>query len=307
MRFIPAQTAEGRRQKGCAVLPAAYGPLPACPHGFTLIEMLVVMGIIVLAIAMAVPTIRALTGSKSQSVAQNTISAFLARTRAEAIGLQQVEGVLFFVDPATGRVNLAQVYATPQQTGDQTGVTYLDLVPDRDQMPLPSGLRLFTLLDGPPTGSPLISDLFQTSTNPVFHYMGYNDVKSNSATRSYLSNITSLGGVILFDGNGRTVALPYGLRFLDTSGNSTAMGTLAFQGATPSGNWPNTANRYFRSQIAFVLVDQQAFDSYRDPASNQRANEANRTNTQTATNNFLDTNTTPILVNHYNGTLTVAE
>lgn len=278
-------------------------PSPGSMQGFTLVEMLVVMGIIILAITLAIPTIRALTGSKSQSVAENTISAFLARTRAEAIGLQQVQGVLFYIDPATQRVTLAQVY----DNADSNGVAYLDLVPDRDQLALPPGLRLFTILDAPPAGSPMISDLFQTSANPLFRYMGFNDVNTNSVAGSYLSNSTSLGGVILFDGNGRTVAIPYGFRFLDSTRAVTAIGTLAFPGGTPSANWPNTPNMYFRSQIAFVLVDQQAYDNYRDTASGQTASEANKSNTQNAMNNYLDANATPILVNHYNGTLTAAE
>ena len=302
MTTIATQNAVGHRPDSANARRVSASPrlrVSSRRPGFTLVEMLIVMGIIVLAITMAVPAIRALTGSKSQSVAQNTISAFLARTRAEAIGLQQVQGVLFYIDPATQRVTLVQVY----DSADSNGVAYLDLVADRDQLALPPGLRLFTVLDAPPAG---ISDLFQTSASPLFRYMGFNDVVSNSAA-SYLSNSTSLGGVILFDGNGRTVAIPYGFRFVDSTGAATAMGTLAFPGATPSANWPNTPNKYFRSQIAFVLADQQAYDNYHDTASGQTTSEANKSNTQNAMDNYLDANTTPILVNHYNGTLTAAE
>src|SRR4030095_9400430 len=50
-------------------------------RGFTLTEMLIVMGVIVLVALIAVPSFRALTGGRSTEAASNTISAALARAR----------------------------------------------------------------------------------------------------------------------------------------------------------------------------------------------------------------------------------
>ena len=47
------------------------------PKAFTLAELLIVMGIIVLFITMAIPAIRALMGSNSASLARNEIASLL--------------------------------------------------------------------------------------------------------------------------------------------------------------------------------------------------------------------------------------
>jgi prepilin-type N-terminal cleavage/methylation domain-containing protein len=256
--------------------------------GFTLIEMLVVMAIIVLAVTLAVPAIRALTGTGSTQAAQNTVSAFLARARTEAIGLQNVQGVLFFIDPATDRVNCAQVMVSPTQPGDPQGITYLTLAPDHDFLPLPVGTRVQTMKD---SGTPAL-DAF-----PNARYLGFNP---------YNASTVNLGGVILFDGQGRLTSPRYGFRFVDhlpglPMPQVTALGQMAFQNTATisTRNWPVAAIQFLRAQIAFTLYDEESGRNGGAVDANG-GNEANRAA-------WLDVNASPIFINRYNGTLVRAE
>jgi prepilin-type N-terminal cleavage/methylation domain-containing protein len=109
-------------------------------NGFTLIEVLVVIGIIVLVIALAVPALSLISGSNSINGAENNISAMLGRVRSDAIALQKDTGILFFIDPATQGVVMAEVQKTE---GAIVGIqTMLDLVPDREFIALPKGVLL---------------------------------------------------------------------------------------------------------------------------------------------------------------------
>ena len=86
--------------------PATHRNIPTARRdGFTLVELLIVIGLIVLVIALAVPAFKAMTGGRSIDAAQNQLAAVLGTRRAEAIGLQKVRGVFFYLDPATERVN----------------------------------------------------------------------------------------------------------------------------------------------------------------------------------------------------------
>ena len=283
---------------------------PQARRGFTLIEMLIVIAIMLLAMTLAVPAFRALSGSKSEGSAQNQLSALLGRVRTEAIGLQQVEGVLFYIDPATDRVTCAQV----QIVDNLNGIQMLDLVPDRDTVSLPAGVRLQTLHDIAPPGSSsvgLTADLFQND-----RYLGFNSIANNTTT-NYSGNTTALGGVILFDGQGHLISNErYGFRFRHVPPpnpspgdvlRKSAMGQLAFgTAATPIPNdWPTTTGgtNYLRSQSGFVLFDQETFqnaggtDADNSPSASAEVNEEQ----------WLDTNATPIFINRYNGTLIRAE
>ena len=327
MNQASRQMSEGSGHKsGGFPLPTALRPSPT---GFTLIEMLIVIGIIILALAMAVPTIRALTGTKSEQSAQNVVSAYLASARADAVGVQDVEGVLFYLDPANGRVTLQEVAQSPYQSGDMAGVVYLDLEgsvhggKSRDPLVLPAGVQLMTLKDANAYG-PSFSDLFPNS-----RYLGYNYFPPATAA----AQNAQLGGVILFNGNGRLFTGQYGFRFVasDISGNPTKnlspLGILVFRNTPPSTmeNWPvaassskTTSSPGLLSQIGFAFFDRETFLNQHDPSGNPFL-DLNNSNgvipddnnpAQTSVDNqanWLDANTTPILVNRYNGTLIRAE
>src|SRR4051812_14860801 len=71
---------------------------------FTLTELLIVIGIIVLVAIIAIPAFRTMTGSRSTEAAHNQLSGLLGQVRGEAISLQQIRGVAFFLVPETKRV-----------------------------------------------------------------------------------------------------------------------------------------------------------------------------------------------------------
>ena len=276
------------------------------PAGFTLIEMLVVMAIIVLAVTLAIPAIRSLTGSRSEQAAQNSIAAFVASARANAIGLQQSRGVLFYIDKATDRVTLAQVMQSPFQTGDPTtgvtaGIVYLDIAPNIDALPLPPGIRVWTLLDQyVPTATPVESNPF-----PGYRYLGFDD------TTPYVTGTmdkAKLGGVILFDAQGRLLVTEYGFRFITKvpSLASTALQDLAFSTTTTTrANFgAASTSQYLRSQIGFVMFDRETFNLLQPGVLNP---DGNASTAESTIDPWIDTNSTPVLINRSNGTLMRAE
>lgn len=283
------------------------------------------MGVIVIAIAMAVPAIRYLTGSKSEQAAQNAVTAMLARARSDAIALQTPQGVLFTIDQATDRVMMYQVVKSPPPVAgspDPVGITYLDLTPDRDPLLLPTGIRALTIKDTYHPTAPVINDPF-----PPYRYLGYNDATSNS---SFIYDNTPtqkalLGGVILFDAQGNLLVTRYGFRYTATTLGSagpvtgpTALTGAIFLGAPTnvptSIRWPDTTNYYIRSQVGLVLVDKDSFHTIEQQAYSGQVATGLDSNPVTPTNaaeqmidQWLDQNATPLLVNPYSGTLTRAE
>lgn len=287
---------------------------------FTLIEMMIVMGIIILAISLAIPAIRILTGSRSEQAAQNTVAAYVASARSDAVGLQDIEGVLFYLDPATDRVTCVEVeqsvLAVPTPP-DVPGVVYLDLVAgvhplkSRDPLPLPPGVRLMTIKDTVPRSSGLSEPFALSGVAP--RYLGYNLYPPAT------SPMARLGGVILFQGNGRLFTGRYGFRFVN-GGTATPLGSLVFGSTVATTNWPSnaTASQGLFGQIAFAMYDRETFLNQHDPSgnpfldNNQDASGGVNVNTAdgSAANQqdwWLDTNTTPVFVNRYNGTLIRAE
>src|SRR5687768_4410898 len=111
------------------------GPAARRTCGFTLTELLIVIGIIVLVVTIAIPSFRAMTGGRSTEAAENQISAMLARSRTEALGLQEPRGVMFVRDQDTQRIAMV-----PVQVTTPTPDWALDLVPERDIVLLPVGV-----------------------------------------------------------------------------------------------------------------------------------------------------------------------
>lgn len=103
--------------------------------GFTLNELLVVIAIAVLVVALAVPAFNVITNSRSVDAAENQISSYLGRARAEAIGLQEPRGVMFFEDVTTGRTIMTLVEFAPYQA-----TPIIDIVPGREEVALPLGV-----------------------------------------------------------------------------------------------------------------------------------------------------------------------
>ena len=278
------------------------------PRAFTLVEMLVVMGIIVLSITLAIPAIRMLTGSRSQEAATNTLGSYMGFARNEAIGLQEYRGVLFVLDD-DGRVKCAEVRGTPSdpqlaravevpELQTSSGTLYLDLVPDRDMLSLSAGVRLWTLNDSkPPVG--------KKARYPAWRYLGMNPPTDFAAPAPYRN--VRIGGVILFGPDGRLVGRQYGFRFM-SGGQLTALGQWLVTPDTKKINtqiWPavGASDTVLLSQIGCAMFDGQEF---RVAVGNDTAEGNGDTQEQTA-DAWIDTNATPIFVNRYSGSLMRAE
>jgi prepilin-type N-terminal cleavage/methylation domain-containing protein len=85
-------------------------------RGFTLVEIVVVLTIIVLIASAALPAYRFISGSRSLDNTQNMISAMLSRARSLALVSHQARGVFFFIDTINDRTVMALV----QQETDST-------------------------------------------------------------------------------------------------------------------------------------------------------------------------------------------
>jgi prepilin-type N-terminal cleavage/methylation domain-containing protein len=95
--------------------------VPSChaARGFTLTEVLVTVGIIVLVVALGVPVFNVLRGSRSSEAGLNVVSAVVGQARTIAVNEGRYAGALFFVDPRNGRTSVAIVTITdPAQDPD---------------------------------------------------------------------------------------------------------------------------------------------------------------------------------------------
>ncbi len=258
--------------------------------GFTLNEMLVVVSIIVLMMALALPAFNVLSGSKSTEAATNQISAVLGQARAEAIGVQEIRGVMFFIDPSNGRVSMAMVRDSGYQNSANPSVVYLDLISDRDFTLLPNGVGVQTI-DNAAGGSSRTDD----------GYIGYN------ATAPFA---TQYGGVILFDAYGKLISVRYGFRCSATptaaTGPATGMaamltdGTLSTVGTGSMTDFVVPGTTF--SQVGVVLYLNEQFNGFgytlTDPQIDGTAYGA-----ESAEETWLDNNGSIVLVNRFNGTL----
>jgi type II secretory pathway pseudopilin PulG len=290
---------------------------------FTLNELLIVIAIIVLMIAVALPAFNALSGSRSIASAQNQVSAYLGQARVEAIGVQETRGVMFFYDPATARVHMAMVRDSQYDNGD--GVTYLDLVPDRDIVALPTGILLQTIDSAAVNAGNARQD---------DGYIGYNisAASGGGPVTPDSTIITPYGGVILFDSYGKLLSVKYGFRCSQNSasqtGTYTAMASLLAKGDVNSVGLAlssakdfipsavaNPANPMF-SQLGLVLFDAQGFTSQSFTATDIQIAGGTYGTVSTPyasppseadEEDWIDKNGTLLLVNRYNGTLVKGE
>ena len=199
---------------------------------FTLNELLIVIGLMILAMSLALPAFNAISGARSVEASENQVSAYLAAARADAIGVQEPRGVIFFEEPGGGRTVMAQIHypKTPTQP-----YPVLDLYPGRDEMILPQGIGF--------RGVPNLKA----------------DVDDYTRWPDYC--------IILFDGNGQ---LLIDTAYIPTTSNLAKR--LAAGGGTtkvplPLGTANGAAAGAVRSNIGFILFDAPAFGE--QPAANQ--------------------------------------
>src|SRR5262245_47771689 len=80
-----------------AARPGFRSALRVHRSAFSLTEILIVIALIVLLLALALPAFNFITGGRSIDGAMNGMSAFLARARTEAVGVQEMRGVMFYI------------------------------------------------------------------------------------------------------------------------------------------------------------------------------------------------------------------
>jgi prepilin-type N-terminal cleavage/methylation domain-containing protein len=227
-------------------MPTFIHPISPSRRGFTLVELLVVLGILVLLMALAVPLFGLLSGKRSIGSARNQVGAALAAARAQAIAQQEVRGVLFVVDPASQRINGILVRATEEHPGDATfaqqsdAQVFLDAV-DADPIVLPVGVALATTCD------------YTLPINQVHsddRYVGFNVLASGAF------NTIPVGGVILFDSHGQLTSLRYAFRFQFNNAQNqpvhTTLGDILF----PTTNGAKLP-RYVDSPLSYTGDDRQ--------------------------------------------------
>lgn len=262
---------------------------------FTLTEILIVIGIIVLLMVIAIPAFSLITGGKSIEGAANQMSAAIGRARAQAIGLQKTTGVLGLTDAKSGRKVLAIVTATDAVTASSPlDVVWLDLA-DADFLPLPPGVTMQTIAD---------TTIPNVNAPPPDHYIGFNTIGVDGLGATRTATV-AYGGCILFDATGQIVNARYGLRCIDGAGVFTALGgILQINGFNQNsvGIVPTSASaQLLRSQLGFVLVERDLFASA-NGTDDDKLNNPSLTN-EAAEENWLDQNSTPYLINRYTGTL----
>jgi type II secretory pathway pseudopilin PulG len=309
---------------------------PATGHrplatGFTVTELLIVIGIIVLVIALAVPAFNVITGSKSVESANNQISAFLARARNEAIGLQELRGIAFYPDPAQGGRYVVVLVrqatfqspggvGTVYKAGDyvsrvfgtttnyyvcvrdtsvapasldwvQTDTYAIDVIPDTESISLPPGVGVQAICDS-------------KITPPVAR-----------ASDAYLRC-----GAILFNSAGQLVSQRFSIACGGVLGQRMGIytsGATQNYGVPPGGVGQVPGSVYAaESSLGFVLFDREAFKAQSfptaendysvptpNPTSDLSMTKPNNYNQELLEEKWLDANSTPVLINRYTGAL----
>lgn len=288
---------------------------------FSLVELLVVIGLVVLIIAMALPAFNFITGSRSVDAGINVLGAFIGRARAEALDRGKITGVMFYIDPASQRRGMLLVtetstkYATSGASLDNPNIdVYLDLMEEREPILLPRGIDLQFMDNGSKGSGGQLQD-------PYFdRYLGFNTVlaQANNPSNVLVNSRQPLGGVILFDGTGKLVSLRYAFRCSTGTNNPSSPITRFAQFVDPTLD-PNTATasdgvirpsagndpaRLLRSQVGIAIFEQDLFAAAGYTLQDYECNTAQVTvAAESQEEAWLDENAIPLLVNRYNGTL----
>ncbi len=215
-------------------------------RGFTLIEMITVLTIIIIVLAIAIPIWDALMNGTNLSAAQNQISAFISNARADAIYNRQTIGVSFYIDSKTLQTAMAEVqvqtlYQVPYGAAVGSTQSYTSLF-----QPNANGSN------GPNNGPTYSLELVNNpDPNNAGNYVFYRDavllpkgvgVALNNNTYTYNSNALWLYpdanglppldryvriGTIMFNPDGSLASIPIGIpekeQFTSASANTYSL------------------------------------------------------------------------------------
>jgi hypothetical protein len=174
-----------------------------------MIEMMTVIGIIVIAMAVAVPVVSSLEGNRSLAAGYNKVSAALAHAREIALYYRTPAGVVFFQDPFNGKQDagyvmpqylMSQFYSTYVQTlaaefpgkeapGVNTDPHFIDLIPGEEIMTFPQGVGVEVLNPNAP-----VDGAIQTT--------GQVQQAASATTIGYVDSFMRVG-VVMFDATGQ--------------------------------------------------------------------------------------------------------
>ncbi|MDW8261313.1 MAG: prepilin-type N-terminal cleavage/methylation domain-containing protein, partial [Phycisphaerales bacterium] len=113
--FVFAGKARSPRWDGFLVHRQGSSRIGLAGGGFSLTELLIVIALIVLVMALALPAFNFITGTRSVEGAINTVNAVLGQARLEALASQKLTGLWFYIDPVSQRRAMALV----QERGDR--------------------------------------------------------------------------------------------------------------------------------------------------------------------------------------------
>jgi type II secretory pathway pseudopilin PulG len=241
---------------------------------------MVVITIIVLVLALAVPVVRSIEGNRSLDAAYNKLSAALGHARQLALYYHAPSGIAIYPDKSTGLYDIGFVTQEKNiptdlqalQLGSLTAYEddrYMDLIPGEEIYTMPPGVGI------------------QVVTNPALMAAASGLVPVTLASGTFGQGDTYLRiGIILFDENGQLASsTPYFVRGFNGGLGSTwglkplvvgyyglippyQPGKTALTLDTTTYPPPTTYGAALYSHSAVVVYDDDTYKSQTDPNNN---------------------------------------
>ncbi len=162
---------ETRNEWDKVAKPDSLHPIPytlhPMPRGFSLVELIVVIGIIVLILVLAMPAFNKLMQSSNLGQGNNMVSAYIAAARVAAMQQKCSVALVFYEEVAnggtayTGQTALLMLReaALDQSYASTNTLSYFSVIPGQVVTYLPQGIKVAVLSDA----SRLTGAYFQTA------------------------------------------------------------------------------------------------------------------------------------------------